>query len=301
MITTTPLEDWLASRRISIREARAICAKKHCASAFDTLICHPYTLPKLALAVARALRIPAEAAAPMGRPLDGKAWKGVAGLAPLDRINADPNWHRYLRSGESADDPPCWLDVVNLRQLLGDRGINWVQWQEDNSHIFSRCRNFSLAPDTRLKHIGALAELLGVPVESLLTNIPTIAAQQLDHHVDHVLPVTDAVPADARMTNYCQIDCDAIVRIAAENGISWAEAGRRRSTGRPRTEAGFRNAFRNDLNSAQRSEISCWATARRFAAAVGCEPEDIAHRLTALEYRQLLEERKKRQLAQKAT
>ena len=55
MITTTPLEDWLASRRISIREARAICAKKHCASAFDTLICHPYTLPKLALAVARAL------------------------------------------------------------------------------------------------------------------------------------------------------------------------------------------------------------------------------------------------------
>lgn len=295
MSKPTPLQEWLARKGIDPDEARQKCAKRgeKALGGFTTLMQHDYTLPRLALAVARALGIPARDARPMGRPLDPTRWKKISDLSKPYPEDIDPEWYLRLKEKEAEKKQKqdliqgrTWLNVMEFRRILTARGINWEDWVKEHQALYQGARSFSAVPETRKRHVQEVAELLEVDPEQLLTHIAMIADQRIAYGGYGTKPVTDGQARGDPMSLKCRIDADRIQAIMRANGVTEAEAGRRYAEsngGMERTEAGYANAFRYWLRGVRSAVHSQWATAEHFAAAIGCEPEDIAVRLTAEE------------------
>lgn len=297
MIGKTPLEQWLDKTGISIADARAICKKKGCETYFDTLMNHPFTLPKMAFDVSNALGIPPDKAAKLGKPIDADSWRHKSGLEVLDPINSDTKWYERLRVKEEKKvvrGEGTWLDVVAFRKILGDRGINYAEWVADHRDLYNRCRTFAGKTETRVKNIRDLASLLGVDPESILTNIATINDQQNAAHISFQHPVTNGMTANQRMSDWCKINVDRIYSIVEEKKLTYEDiAERMRQFLKKETSTGkIRERFRYGLHEIAGNEYNKWVTAERYAHAIDCKPDEIAHRYTTGEWQDILDRKR---------
>jgi hypothetical protein len=290
MIGATPLEAWLKANGITEKEAYAKCRKRKCDGAYKTLMVHPFTLPLLAYNVARALHIPAQDAAPMGKPLDAAAWKRKGGLEPLDKINFDPLWYERLNHKYADAETPVWLNVINMRTILGNRGINWQEWCREHRPLYQGCRSYSLNPAVRHDNIVKMAELLEVEPAVLLTNIPTIAEQQATYHPGYQKPITDGIPDSDQWTDYCLVNVPEVWRryneMSREQFTAVAMHYSELLGRHEKQEFRARNSLTGVLRNFEEGKKSQWHTIVRLATAFGCEPEDLAHRMTRGEWRQ---------------
>lgn len=286
----SPLRVWLNEHDIDLEEAAKICRKKKCDGAYYTLLENDFTLPTMALNVARALNIPPEDAKPMGRAIDKKAWESKAGVEPLDKLNYCKTWYKRIESRNDSMLRPekVYMNVVEYRRILTERGINYDVFSDEHNRLYRLCRTLSGRHDTRVNHIKDMADLLGVPSERLLTEYATIEQQERVFRT-HIEPVQDGIPPDKRMSPWGMVDCEKLDRLIETCGKRPSEIAERfavlTSGISGRSKNAVRRSYYHALNEAHDHPFqNGWEKLERLAAAIGCKPEDFATRYTHGEF-----------------
>lgn len=284
----TPLYVWLHENSIPVDRAREICKAKRCYGAFKTLMNHDFTLPVMALAVAKALDIPMDRAAPMGMFINQKDWERHEGVAQLDVLNYNPRWYMALKSGSNVQmqGAKCYMDVLVYRTLLSDRGIDYEEFTREHSPLYHKCRSFTMVPEARVHYIGEMAKLLDVPVETLLTNIPTINDQMKARHL-YPRRITDGKTLSERVSGWGKCNYELVMRAIRNSGMSIDEISNRfAELGNTNVSVQWkrRNTFKTAIREKCSQDHCKWPSLERIAKAIGCEPEAFARRYSEEEW-----------------
>ena len=292
----TPLEAWLKDRGMTIAEAKERCRKYEmthpqrrgrCLGGLSTLMQHPFTMPNMAYDVACALRIPAKVAAPMGKPLDPERWKNIQELSKPDPIDLDTEWWKRLGKAANDDEPDgVYLNVMAFRRILSERGVDWYEFEHQHETLYKACRSFAVRAGTRKEHIKELADIMGVDVHELLTDISRIQDQQMAFGTSGTQINRTGMPKSGTYKECGRADPDKIRAVMRRNGITSMEAGKRYAEithAMERTDMGYSNSWTQRLRDMPRADFNSWTTISTIAKAIQCEPEEIAMRLSAQE------------------
>ena len=283
------LRVWLEENNIGINKAAEVCRKKKCIKAFYTLLEHDFTLPTMAITVCKALGVPPDIAKPMGRAIDQASWESKKGLEPLDPLDYDQKWYKKIGKHELPQPYPgrVYLDVTKYRQILSNKGINYETFTDKYLPLYRLCRTLTSRHDTRVQHIKEMASILGVDVEEILTDIPTIAEQEHASHI-YVKRVKDGIPLTQKPSAFGKVDFEKLWKLYQECPLDGREMTHRYATllGHQGNAKNWknRNVFKAAVIETKAHDMNGWEKIQRIEAVIGCKPEDFATRYTYIEY-----------------
>lgn len=253
----TPLRRYLRERRMTLKEAAEKCGVTM--ATMEIVASGSPTLPCLAIQIGKGLGLTREEVKPLGKPLQSDRW-GKEGLPKPLAIDVNPHWYKALpdKRGEkpakvvTKTEPGYYVNILAVMERLmvlnkETRELRCLPKGNGLWHI-----NHSRLVDTRKRYLLEIAEEIGVDVEQITTMVKPDQYYYFRFKLDH----------------------EAIARLMERPGNGLESMAARLMPNRRLKDAVY--VAKGRIAETKPLDLG---TARKLAAALGVELEEIGNRV----------------------